>query len=91
VKVLWVLHPGTTDLVTLSGREPGTGWPITFDPSNGPPSFAMRLDPSNPGTPSHRKGWSEYPSTLFFPEAGCYIIKASRTGGSWQRGLGFGK
>lgn len=91
VKVLWVLQPGTTDPVTLSGQELRTGWPITFDLSNGSPSLAMRLDPRNPGTPSHRKGWSEYPSLLSFPDAGCYTINASWTGGSWQRGLGFGK
>ncbi len=91
VKVLWVVQPGTTEPVTLSGQEVGTGWPITFDPSNGSPSDTMRLDPSHPGTPSRRQGWTEYPSLLSFPEAGCYIIKASWADGSWQRALGFGK
>jgi hypothetical protein len=93
VKVLWVLQPTMIEPVTLSGQEVGTGSPITFDASGLNPtrSDTMRLDPSNPGTPSHRKGWSEYPSSLSFPEAGCYIIKASWADGSWQRGLGFGK
>lgn len=93
VKVLWVLQPIVTEPVLLSGQEVGTGWPITFDASGLNPtrSDTIRLDPSNPGTPSHRKGWSEYPSTLWFPEAGCYIIKASWADGSWQRGFGFGR
>jgi hypothetical protein len=93
VKVLWVLQPTMTEPVLLSGQEVGTGWLITFDASGLNPtrSDTMRLDPSNPGTPSHRKGWSEYPSTLWFPEAGCYIIKASWADGSWQRGFGFGR
>jgi hypothetical protein len=93
VKVLWVLQPTMIEPVTLSGQEVGTGSPITFDASGLNPtgSDTMRLDPSNPGTPSHRKGWSEYPSSVWFPEAGCYIIKASWADGSWQRGLGFGR
>jgi hypothetical protein len=91
VKVLWVLQPGTTATVALSGQEVGTGTPITFDPSNGSPSLVMHLDPTEPGTPSHRKGWSEYPSSLSFPESGCYVIKATWSGGSWQQTLGFGK
>jgi hypothetical protein len=90
VKVLWVLQPGTTEPVTLSGEEEGTGWPITFDPSNGPPASSMRLDPKNPGTPDRRQGWTEYPSHLSFPEAGCYVIKASWPGGSWRKEFGFG-
>lgn len=94
VKVLWVLQPAVTEPVALSGQEVGTGWPITFDPSG--PNLAtdrpetMRLDPSQPGTPSRSHGWTEYPSLLSFPEAGCYIIQASWAGGSWQRQFGFG-
>jgi hypothetical protein len=90
VKVLWVSEPTMSEPVTLSGHEAGTGWPVTFDPSHGLASHTMRLDPSNPGTPSKRKGWSEYPSTLAFPEAGCYVIDASWADGSWERGFGFG-
>ncbi len=68
-----------------------TGHSITFDPSNGPLSDTLRLDPSNPGTPDRRKGWTEYPSLVWFPEAGCYMIQASWADGSWQRGFGFGR
>jgi len=91
VKVLWVLEPQTNEPVTLSGREVGTGRPITFDPSNGPASLRMLLDPSAPGIPSRRQGWSEYPSSLSFPEAGCYTVRASWASGSWERTFGFGK
>jgi hypothetical protein len=85
-----VLEPGTSEPVTISGRE-ATGSAIVFDPSNGPPSDTLRLDPSHPGTPSRRKGWTEYPSLLSFPEAGCYVIQAWWADGVWQRGFGFGR
>jgi hypothetical protein len=90
VKVLWVLEP-LSEPVTISGHEVDTGAAITFDPSNGPPSDTIRLDPRDPGTPDRRKGWTEYPSSVRFPGAGCYLIQASWTGGSWQRGFGFGR
>jgi len=89
-KVLWVLKP-LTEPVTISGHEVETGAAIMFDPSNGPPSETMWLDPSNPGTPDRRKGWTEYPSAIWFPMAGCYLIQATWADGSWQRGFGFGK
>jgi hypothetical protein len=91
IKVLWVLEPGTSDPVTISGHDVDTGAPIAFDPSNGSVSDTMLLDPSNPGTPDRRKGWTAYPSELLLPEAGCYQIEASWTDGSWQRGFGFGR
>jgi hypothetical protein len=91
IKVLWLLMPHTSFTPTLSGTEVGTGSPIVFDPSNGPPSTTMPLDPNHAGTPSHRQGWSEYPSLLSFPEAGCYQIQASWSGGSWHLGFGFGR
>lgn len=91
IKVLWVLEPGTSEPVTISGREVDTGAAIAFDPSNGSISDTMLLDPSNPGTPERRKGWTEYPSEVLFPEAGCYLMEASWTGGSWQRGFSFGR
>jgi hypothetical protein len=51
----------------------------------------MRLDPADPGTPSDRKGWSEYPSYVMFPESGCYVVNATWAGGSWEQTFGFGR
>jgi hypothetical protein len=91
VKVLWVLEPRTSEPVTISGREVDTGSAMAFDPSNGPLSDTMRLDPGDPGTPDRRKGWTEYPSLVLFPEAGCYTVQASWADGSWTRRFGFGR
>jgi hypothetical protein len=91
VKVLWVLEPGTTEPVTISGQETDTGAPIMFDPVNGPFSDTLQLDPRYPGTPTRLRGWKAYPSLVWFPEApGCYLIEASWVDGSWQRGFGLG-
>ena len=90
VKVLWLLEPGTSVPVTLSGSEVETGSPIWFDPSDGASGDTMSLDPKHPGTPSQRHGWKEYPSLLEFPEAGCYRVQASWANGSWQWSFGFG-
>lgn len=90
VKILWVMEPGTSAPVTLTGRESKTASPITFHPSNEPTSQTMILDPAHPGTLSRRQGWTEYPSLLFFPQAGCYTIRASWAGGSWEQGFGVG-
>jgi hypothetical protein len=91
VKVLWVMEPGTVQPVTITGQELDTGSTITFNPLNGSPSQTLTLDPDHPGTSSRRKGWTEYPSTLAFPEAGCYVVEATWADGSWQRVFGFGR
>jgi hypothetical protein len=90
VKVLWVMQPATNEPVTISGRDQ-RGAAIVFDPLSGHPSDTLVLDPSDPGTSSQRAGWTEYPSLLSFPEAGCYLIQASWSVGSWHRGFGLGR
>jgi len=91
VKVLWVLEPGTSEPVTLTGEQIPGGGRVLFDPSDGAVSTSMVLDPADPGTPSERKGWTEYPSLLLFPRAGCYRIIATWATGSWTRAFGFGR
>jgi hypothetical protein len=92
VKVLWVLEPGTRQVVSLSGREVESGSPIMFRGSDGKPAApTMVLDPDDPGTPTEEQGWLAYPSNLFFARAGCYAIEARWPGGSWGRVFGFGK
>jgi len=93
VKVLWVLRSGTSEPVTITGQEAVSEQPVVFRSSGTTTttSTTMLLDPTNPGTPSERKGWTEYPSELRFPTSGCYRITATWASGSWVRGLGFGR
>lgn len=76
--------------MTISGHEIDTASAIMFDPANGQLSDTLLLDPRHPGTPSRLRGWKAYPSLVWFPEAGCYLIEASWVDGSWQRGFGLG-
>ena len=90
MKVLWVLEP-KSERVMVSGHDVGTGAALMFDPVNGPLADTLLLDPAHPGTPDRRKGWTEYPTLVRFPSAGCYLIEASWADGSWQRGFGIGR
>lgn len=93
VKVLWVIEPGTHTPVTLSGRNVATGAPLRFK-IGGVHVTATEspvLNPKHPAIPIQDGEWKEFPSYLYFPSAGCYVLTASWIGGSWQMGFGFGR
>jgi hypothetical protein len=47
------------------------------------------LDPANPGAYSNPKT-ADFPSSVYFPEAGCYAFEARWPGGSWRAVLAVG-
>jgi hypothetical protein len=79
VKVLWLLEPGTTQPVTLSGYVVDTNSQINFDPSDGSASPSMRLDPAQPGTPNHRP----HPGSLVRPPSPQWLPERVHRGGAW--------
>jgi hypothetical protein len=93
VKVLWVVEPGTLTPVTLSGHNAVTDAPVRFKIGgvHNPATESAVLDPKHPAIPVQDGRWKEFPSDLYFPSAGCYVLTASWAGGSWQMGFGFGR
>jgi hypothetical protein len=87
-KVLWVIQPNYGHPVHLSGSDTGRGSPLWFQIGDGAPTTAPALDPTHPGAeynatnPDHV--FAAYPSYLFVPQAGCYVLEASWPGGHWR-------
>jgi len=87
-KVLWVTWPRYTGVVTLSGYDLHRGTPLWFQISDGPVSRTPHLNPRHPvvpGTGPTGTGFAQFPSYLYIPVAGCYVLRVHWPGGSWQR------
>lgn len=84
VKVLWVVAPGYHQRVTLRGSAAGGGTPLWFQIGQQPPSTAPVLNPQASPIPNQPAGWADFPSYLFIPQAGCYALAASWSGGTWR-------
>lgn len=89
-KELWVIDPRYTGPITLSGHNLVTGAPVWFS-LEGPTSTHPKLKGSPPGAgPSGI--WTQDPSYVVFPRAGCYTVSARWSTGSWQvtEAVGYG-
>lgn len=83
VKILWVLKPGFAQRVTLRGHAWGARTPLWFKVvrRDAHPVTATVLDPQHPGATGPVPG---FPSTLYVPRPGCYVVDAHWPGGSWR-------
>lgn len=90
-KVLWLVKRSLHQDVTLRGWNLRTGVPISFELSQGPSSqqvvtTAPLLNWRHPGAvnnaPAYRP-WRDYPSELYIPAAGCYVLYAQWRAGGW--------
>jgi hypothetical protein len=99
-KVLWIVGPNFTQMVTLSGRDLRTGTPIWFQvfgnggdqPQDAVPSVA--LDPANPnrGNAQNSSGsWSIFGVGMYFTVAGCYRLDVTWPGGGWHANYAVGR
>ena len=84
VKVLWVLEPQQEASVTLRGSNLADGTPLWFELAGAPPATEAVFDPRAPGIPVQHGQWREWPSYLYAPVAGCYVLEARWPGGSWR-------
>jgi hypothetical protein len=90
MKILWALAPGTTDTVTLRGWNLSTGKRVVFGLSNvSGNGKVVVLDPRAGG--SNPDGWGGFPSDESFPSAGCYVLFAQWSTGSWIVPFAFGR
>ena len=90
VKVLWAMPARQPLAVRVAGR--GGGDRLWFNLSEGgAPSATLLLDPEVTPPSIENPRWREFPSYLYFPAAGCYVLEASWGDGRWSIGIGLGK
>jgi hypothetical protein len=91
IKVLWIVDPDQADPVTIRGRARSTGQPMWFEIAEQyVPSMAPALDVAHPENVSQHGSFKEFPSYMYFPSSGCYLLEAEWPGGRWELGFGFG-
>jgi hypothetical protein len=91
VKVLWVMAPNTEESVTISGANLGNSTPLRIEVEDAGAGRAtpVTLEPQVAG--GGEGGWREFPSYVYFDEAGCFELRASSAEGSWRLRFGFGR
>lgn len=84
-RVIFVIKPGYTNPVTISGQNTANGNPLWIQSDMPTPQVSLYLDPHYPEVPNPESsgGWTQWPSEVFIPEAGCYELHARWAGGSW--------
>ncbi len=88
-KVLWVILPGYSHKVQVSGTEVSSGASLWFQIGNSDPTTNAVLDPAHPGAypvdPANPDAiFAEFPSYLFIPHSGCYVLEATWAEGRWR-------
>lgn len=87
IKIVWEVGPHYGQPVTLRAGNLLTGALLTFDMSPDDTLITTPvLDPRHPGHPVSVIGqdWNEWGSVLLIPNAGCYYIEATWSGGHWR-------
>ncbi len=80
----WTAQPGFTSKVTVSGANMSGGGPLWFQASGGTAHLAV-LDPLvAPTQPASSANWATGNFLVFVPRGGCYALRATWPGGSWQ-------
>lgn len=76
----------------MTGVNVRTGDSIWFQVSDGgDPTPTATLDPATPGAVSEPGSpWREFPSYLYFPSAGCYLLQVDSADAGWNLRFGFG-
>lgn len=90
IKVLWIMDPKGSSPVSLAGRNTTSSEPIWFEVAESQATTAAMLDPADPENIGDG-GWREFPSYLYFPSSGCYVLEGTWASGSWQLAFGFGR
>jgi hypothetical protein len=88
VKVLWLAPVEYPHRITVESLRVDEGDPALIQLVTVPRKRIV-LDPANPGAYSNPKT-ADFPSSVYFPEAGCYAFDAVWPGGSWRVVLAVG-
>lgn len=89
VKALWLVRQGTKPPPVLSGVDLSGPEPVWFS------VLTISTHPKLPWRDSNAAsgpadGWSQFASEMIFPSAGCYLVSAKWSGGSWSVTVGVG-
>jgi hypothetical protein len=84
-RVIFVVKPGYTSPIMISGQNMEDSGPLWLQADAPMPQVSLYLDPNYPEVPSPENygGWAQWPTYLFIPKAGCYGLQARWPGGSW--------
>jgi len=88
IKVLWLTPAEYAHQITVQSLRVGEGDPALIELVTVPRERIV-LDPANPGAYSNPKT-ADFPSSVYFPQAGCYVFEAAWPGGSWRVVLAVG-
>jgi hypothetical protein len=91
IKVLWVMRDSQREPVAIDGANVHTGVAMWFEPVDQEAAPSASLDPAHPGAPSEEKGWLNFPSYVYFPGAGCYVVRAASSETHWKMVFAFGR
>ncbi|MDQ3874081.1 MAG: hypothetical protein M3322_00820 [Actinomycetota bacterium] len=93
IKVLWVVDADLEQPARMEARELRTGAALWFEigEEGGERAPVGALDPVHGGSPETASGYSEFPSYVYVPRAGCYELEADWGDGSWRLVFGLGR
>lgn len=84
-KILWAVKASFPQTITLQGKALQGNTPLLFQIGENNIIPMPILDPRHPGTITGQDaGWSAFPSYLYIPAAGCYVLEAHWQGGGWM-------
>lgn len=93
-KLAWLIGPDYRQRIVLRGSALAGGAPLWFQiGGNQPPTTTPLLNPQQPEAefPGEPPGWAFFPSYMFIPRAGCYVVEASWPGGMWRLAFAAGR
>ena len=88
IKVLWLAPAEYEHQITVQSVRVDDGDPALIQLTTVPRERIV-LDPANAGAYSNPKT-ADFPSSVYFPEAGCYAFEAAWPDGSWRAVLAVG-
>ena len=88
IKVLWLAPADYPEQITVRSLRLDEGEPALIEVGTVPRDRVI-FDPANPGAYSNPKT-ADFPSSVYFPEAGCYAFEVDWPGGSWRAVLAVG-
>jgi hypothetical protein len=88
VKFLWIVRKRAPGPITITGAD-ARGRPLFIAPEGEDPARSARLDPA--GADAVGSGFVEFPSYAYFPGAGCFVLTARWSGGSWRLAFAAGR
>ncbi len=86
-KFLWVIAARYQGIVTITGTNLRDGsflYPQAQDSALASTPTILLLDTRSPTIANRTDTWLQFPGGLIIPKAGCYILEAKWSGGSWR-------